>query len=80
MSIHKSAQLFRDSWEKAGRDGSVSLELAQALQEEFGIHPDRAQAYMDDLMAFLIGRGSAERPNPEDYREPVVVKFPCKSL
>jgi hypothetical protein len=67
----KVALNFKEGWDRAGREGAVSPQLKKALEEHYGIHPDRAQAYMDAAMAHRSGRGPL--PDPEDYKDPIVV-------
>lgn len=68
-----SATAFLQGWQKAGRDGAVTPELRKALVDEYGIHPDRAQQWMDATMSHKTGRGP--KPDPREYMAPIVVSL-----
>lgn len=70
-SVRATAGEFKTGWDAAGRDGAVTPELTKAL-EEIGVHPERAQHYMDALMASKRPGSGIPNPDPKDYATPVV--------
>jgi hypothetical protein len=66
-----SITAFAKGWKEAGRDGAIDPKLAAALLDTYGIHPDRAQQFMNARMDFRQGRGP--EPDPKDYASPVIV-------
>lgn len=69
--IRETAKVFKEGWDRAGREGFVSPELSKALQEDLGIHPERVQDFVTARQAHMSGRGNA--PDPADYKEPKIV-------
>lgn len=69
----EAAKAFKAGWEQRARDGFVSPELKQAIIENYGIHPDRVQEFVEAQQAHQSKRG--EKPDPENYKTPKIVPF-----
>jgi len=70
-TIREVAEEFKSGWDKAREDGvDISPQYRRALIEDMGIHPDRVRAYVDALMD-----KDTPKPNPEDYKDPIVIKI-----
>jgi hypothetical protein len=70
-TIRPPAELFAEAYKERSRETHISPRLSAGLQEAYGIHPDRAEAFMEARLKSIGGRGPA--PDPEDYKTPVVL-------
>lgn len=71
--VRKTAQSFTDGWKDAASE-VVNSPIAREWVNVLGIHPDRVVHYGDALRAYNSNRG--EKPDPEDFKTPVVATLP----
>lgn len=60
------AVAFKEGWDRAGRQGTVTPELAAAWMESYGIDMTRVQSFADAQWAHMTGKGP--KPHPADFR------------
>lgn len=71
-----AAERFSGRPRTAPLTGTVIPQLKAAFEKYWGVDPSRAEAYMLALLQSTLTGGP--EPDPEDYRQPVVVPlFPA---